>query len=80
MFYRGLIYFGGLFYFLSCLTMLIGPIDGFKLTLGVSETGPANHHFIIDAALAYAILNLRSYPTLKKVLGYAQNRKKLKLS
>jgi AcrR family transcriptional regulator len=53
MFQRVVLYFGGAFYVLLGLVMLFGQGGWFAWTPGVSDTGPANLHFIVDVAFAF---------------------------
>jgi hypothetical protein len=53
MFQRVVLYFGGAFYVVLGLVMLFGQGGWFAWTPGVSDTGPANLHFIVDVAFAF---------------------------
>lgn len=48
----------GLFHLVNGLWMLAAPESWFATIPGVSETGPLNHHFVADIALAFAASGL----------------------
>lgn len=50
---RAMLLILGLFHVLNGLAMLADPAGWYASVPGVSETGPLNHHFITDVALAF---------------------------
>ena len=43
----------GLFHLINGLTMILAPAYWYATVPGVSQTGPINHHFIVDIGLAF---------------------------